>query len=216
LLYKCNCLQDTRHPTPPTAHRKSHPVTHTASAPHSRQSSQAAQRRRDAAGELVAAQPQLPAGHTISHRVTPWHPTPPPTPARPPATHRSASHSINHIKSNEKPVSTLPAIAHAQYRVRVTPHNQTVRRYLTLSSHHKSQRHCDARSRHSTTTATPCTCKHALGTQQQNNCKQRGNAANSDTAAQHPSHGARNSAGNTRPRRALYITRTTFFTFSQA
>jgi hypothetical protein len=67
--------------TPHTAHRKSHPVTHAASAPHSLQSCQAAQRRRDAAGELVVAQPQPPAGHTNSHRVTPWHPTPPPPPA---------------------------------------------------------------------------------------------------------------------------------------
>jgi hypothetical protein len=66
---------------PHTAHKTSHPVTHAASAPHSLQSCQAAQRRRDATGELVAAQGQVSAGHTNSHRVTPWHPTPPPTPA---------------------------------------------------------------------------------------------------------------------------------------
>jgi hypothetical protein len=64
-----------------TAHRKSHPVTHAASAPHSLQSSQVAQCRRDAAGELVAVQVQRPAGHTNSHRITPWQPTPRPTPA---------------------------------------------------------------------------------------------------------------------------------------
>jgi hypothetical protein len=75
----------TRHTarrTPHTAHRKTPPVTHAASAPHSPKIRQAGQRRRDAAGELVAAQVQLSAGHTNSHRVTPWHPTPPPpTPA---------------------------------------------------------------------------------------------------------------------------------------
>jgi hypothetical protein len=76
-----NTARHTAPTTPDTAHRKSHPVTHAASAPHSPQSYQAAQRRRDAAGELVQAQVQHPAGHTISHRVTPWHPTPPPTPA---------------------------------------------------------------------------------------------------------------------------------------
>jgi hypothetical protein len=42
-------------------------------------------------------------------------------PSQPPTTHLSASHSINPIKSNDKPVSTLHAIAHAQHRVRVTP-----------------------------------------------------------------------------------------------
>jgi hypothetical protein len=59
-----------------------------------------------------------------SHRVTPWHPTPPPTPASRPrrsAAQRSAAHSINQFKSNETPVSTLHAIDHAQHRVRVTP-----------------------------------------------------------------------------------------------
>jgi hypothetical protein len=90
-------------------------------------------------------------------------------PSQPPATHVSASHSINQIKSNDKPVSTLHAIAHAQHRARVTPkrRNQTAHRYLTPSSHHTSQRHCDARASHNATTAIPCTCKQALGTQQQ-------------------------------------------------
>jgi hypothetical protein len=100
-------------------------------------------------------------------------------PSQPPATHLSASHSINQtkpnqiksnqIKSNDKPVSTLHAIAHAQHRARVTPkrRNQTAHRYLTPSSHHTSQRHCDARASHNATTATPCTCQQALGTQQQ-------------------------------------------------
>jgi hypothetical protein len=82
-----------------TAHRKSHPVTHAASAPHSHQSCQAAQRRRDAAGELVVVQVQLPAGHTNSHRVTPWHPTPTPTPASRPQ--RISAHRIAPIKPNE-------------------------------------------------------------------------------------------------------------------
>jgi hypothetical protein len=82
-------------------------------------------------------------------------------PSQPPATHVSASHSINQIKSNDKPVSTLHAIAHAQHRARVTPkrRNQTANMYLTPTSHHTSQRHCDARASHNATTATPCTCK---------------------------------------------------------
>jgi hypothetical protein len=92
-----------------------------------------------------------------------------------------ASHSINRIKSNDKPVSTLHAIAHAQHRARVTQkrHNQTAYRYLTPSSHHTSQRHCDGRARLNATTAIPCTCKQALGTQQQQHSdyKQRVNAA---------------------------------------
>ncbi len=81
-------------------------------------------------------------------------------PSQPPATHVSASHSINQIKSNDKPVSTLHAIAHAQHRARVTPkrYNQTAHLYLTPSSHHTSQRHCDARASHNATTAIPCTC----------------------------------------------------------
>jgi hypothetical protein len=42
-------------------------------------------------------------------------------PSQPPATHRSAAHNINQIKSNESQFSTLHAIAHAQHRVQVTP-----------------------------------------------------------------------------------------------
>jgi hypothetical protein len=42
-------------------------------------------------------------------------------PSQPPATHRSESHSINQIKTNESQFSTLHAIAHAQNRVQVTP-----------------------------------------------------------------------------------------------
>jgi hypothetical protein len=73
-------------------------------------------------------------------------------PSQPPATHRSASHGINQIKSNDKPVSTLHAIAHAQHRARVTPkrHNQTASqvpdavipldRTATLRRSRKSQR----------------------------------------------------------------------------
>jgi hypothetical protein len=99
--------------TPHTAHRKSHPVTHAASAPHSRQSCQAAQRRRDAAGELVVAQVQLPAGHTNSHRVTPWHPTP--TPASRPQ--RISAHRIASIKSTQMKDSQHTAC----YRSRTTP-----------------------------------------------------------------------------------------------
>jgi hypothetical protein len=78
------------HATHSTAHNSAHPTrrqqkitpSHTRGlAPHSPKQLKAAQRRRDAAGELIAVQVQLPAGHTNSHRVTPWHPTPPPTPA---------------------------------------------------------------------------------------------------------------------------------------
>jgi hypothetical protein len=101
--------------TPHTAHRKSHPVTHAASAPHSRQISQAAQRPWDAAGELVVVQLQPPAGHTNSHRVTPWHPTPPPTPASRPQ--RIASHRIASIKSSQMKASQHTAC----YRSRTTP-----------------------------------------------------------------------------------------------
>jgi hypothetical protein len=85
--------------TPHTAHRKSHQVTLAASAPHSRQSCQAAQCQRDAAGESVAVQDPAPAGHTNSRRVTPWHPTPPPTATSRPQ--RIAAHCVNQIKSNE-------------------------------------------------------------------------------------------------------------------
>jgi hypothetical protein len=87
--------------TPHTAHwhRKSHPVTHAASAQHSQQSCQAVQRRWDAAGELVVAQDQHPAGHTNSHRVTPWHPTPHPTPASRPQ--RISAHRLASIKSSQ-------------------------------------------------------------------------------------------------------------------
>jgi hypothetical protein len=90
-------------------------------APHSLKSCQAAQRRRDGAGEFVAAEVQVPAGHTNSHRVTPWHPTPTPTPAS--RTWRIPHHNIKQIKSNHKSVNTPPAhaIAHAHNRVRVTP-----------------------------------------------------------------------------------------------
>jgi hypothetical protein len=111
--------------TPHAAHRKSHPVTHAASATHSPQSCQVAQRRRDAVGELVAVQLQVPAGHTISHRVTPWHPTPPPTqPAARNASQRS--HDTNQVKSNESQ-SAHCMLSHAQHRVRVTPKNDTTR-----------------------------------------------------------------------------------------
>jgi hypothetical protein len=94
--------RNTEPTTPHTTHRKSHPITHAASAPHSRQSCQAAQRRRDAAGELVTVQHQTPAGRTNSHRVTPWQPTPPPKPTSRPrciSGHRIAS--INHVKASK-------------------------------------------------------------------------------------------------------------------
>jgi hypothetical protein len=54
---------------------------------------------------------------TNSHRVTPWHPTP--TPASRPrriSAHLSASHSINQIKSNDKPVSTVVSLMHSTVR----------------------------------------------------------------------------------------------------
>jgi hypothetical protein len=117
--HNATCTPHTARHTAPTtpyaANRKSHPVTHAASAPHSRQSCQAAQRRRDAAGEMVATQPQCPAGHTNSHRVTPWHPTPPPTPASRPQ--RISAHRIASIKSSQ-----LKASQHtARYHSRTTP-----------------------------------------------------------------------------------------------
>jgi hypothetical protein len=107
--------QHTAPTTPHAAHRKSHPVTHAASAPHSHQSCQAAQRRRDAAGELVAEQAQRPAGHTNSHRVTPWHPTPYPTPASHPQ--RTAAHRTTSTKSSQMKASQHTAC----YRSRTTP-----------------------------------------------------------------------------------------------
>jgi hypothetical protein len=100
---------NTTHPT-----ETSHPVTHAASAPHSPQSCQAAQRRRDAAGQLVAVQVQLPAEHTNSHRVTPWHPTTP-TPASHPR--RIAAQRIAAIKSSQTRASQHAAC----YRSRTTP-----------------------------------------------------------------------------------------------
>jgi hypothetical protein len=86
--------------------------------------------------------------------------------------HASASHSINQIKSNDKPVSTLHAIAHAQHRARVTPrNNQTAHRYLTPSSHHTSQRHCDGRASHNATHSdtmhVQTSARHATTTTQQ-------------------------------------------------
>jgi hypothetical protein len=61
------------------AHRKhateKHPDTHAATAPHSRQSCEAVQCRRDTAGKRVVVQVQGTAGHTDSDRVTPWHST---------------------------------------------------------------------------------------------------------------------------------------------
>jgi hypothetical protein len=77
------------HATHNTAHSSAHPrhhpqkITHAVSASHSLQNCQAAQRRRDAARELVVVQVQKPARHTNSHRVTPCHPTPTPTASRP-------------------------------------------------------------------------------------------------------------------------------------
>jgi hypothetical protein len=108
----------TRHTAPRTphaAHRKSHPVTHAASTPHLQQSSQAAHRPRDAVGELVAVQLQVPAGHTNSHRVTPCHPTPPPTPASRPQ--RIATLRIPSIKSSQMKASQHTVC----YRSRTTP-----------------------------------------------------------------------------------------------
>jgi hypothetical protein len=146
-------VRHTAPTTPHTTHRKSHPVTHAASAPHSLQSCQAAQRRRDAAGELVSAPVQPPAGHTNSHRVTPWHPTPPPTPASRPQ--RIAAPRIASIKYSQVKASQHTAC----YRSRATPYasdlkkryNQTAHRYLTPSSHSTSQRHRDGRVRHNAT-----------------------------------------------------------------
>jgi hypothetical protein len=109
--------QTTRYTAPPTphaAHGKSHPVTHAASAPHSLQSCLAAQRRRDAAGELVAVQVQPPAGHTSSHRVTPCHPALSPTPASRPQ--RIAAQRIPSIKSSQMGASQHTAC----YRSRAT------------------------------------------------------------------------------------------------
>jgi hypothetical protein len=92
------------HPHTPThtAHRKSHPVTHAASTPHSRQSCQAAQGRWNAARQLIAVQGEPPAGHTSCHRVAPWHPTP-----LHPGSHprRNSAHRIASITSKRGPTS---------------------------------------------------------------------------------------------------------------
>jgi hypothetical protein len=107
-------------------------------------------------------------------------------PSQPPTTHLSASHSINQIKSNDKPVSTLHAIAHAQNLARVTPkrRNQTAPQVpdavipphtpATLRRSRKSQRddsdtmHVQASARHTTTTTTANSEWMPLGTHMQN------------------------------------------------
>jgi hypothetical protein len=162
--------------TPHDAHRKAHPVTHASSAPHSPKIRQAAQRRRDAARELVAPQLQLPAGHTNSHRVTPWHPTLTPNAARRPQ--RISAHRFVSIKST-----------HAQHRVRATPQpthpdspqvpdgavilpdKPATQRRSRKSQHHDSDaKHVQTGARHTTTTTTPTTTQHS-------SCEQRANAA---------------------------------------
>jgi hypothetical protein len=179
-----------RHTAPTTRHAAhKHPVTHAASAPHSRQRRQASQRRRDAAGELVAVQVQPPAGHTNSHRVTPWHPTPPPTPASRPQ--RIAAHHIASIESSRMKASQHTAC----YRSRTTPcasdpQDDTTRqhRYLTPSSHSTTYWHCDGRARHNATHSehTRTSARHTTATSQQHhsNCKQRVNAASAAHADQ--------------------------------
>jgi hypothetical protein len=111
------CHPKQRTPSPQKNHTQSHTrrSPHAASAPHSLQSCQAAQRRRDAARELVVVQVHEPAGHSISHRITPWHPTPPPNPASRPQ--RISAHSIASIKSRRMKASHLTAC----YRSRTTP-----------------------------------------------------------------------------------------------
>jgi hypothetical protein len=78
VVHKHHCVQPPHalvHSARIVGPAKKHIHTHAALALHSRQSSQVAQRGRDAAGELVAVQSQGPAGHMNSHRITPWHPT---------------------------------------------------------------------------------------------------------------------------------------------
>ncbi len=56
---------------------------------------------------------------TNSHRVTPWHPTPP---SQPPATHLSASHTGSVNRSNQLNSNRIKASQHtASYRSRTTP-----------------------------------------------------------------------------------------------
>jgi hypothetical protein len=100
---------------PHTSPTENHTQSHTRPPRHSLQSCQAAQRRRDAAGELVVVQVQLPAGHTNSHRVTPSHPTPPSTPASRPQ--RIAAQRIASIKSSQMKTSQHTAC----YRSRTKP-----------------------------------------------------------------------------------------------
>jgi hypothetical protein len=91
----------TTHHTPPSpAHptphpQKKHTQSHAASTPHFSdlpQSCQAAQRRRDAARELVVVQVQVPAGHTSRHTMAPDAAA---EPSHSPTTHISSSHVIN-------------------------------------------------------------------------------------------------------------------------
>jgi hypothetical protein len=62
---------------------------------------------------------------------------------------------------------------HSTVHSSTTPHTTRHHRYLTPLSNSTRQRHCEARASHNATTATPCTCQQALGTQQQQNkdCK---------------------------------------------
>jgi hypothetical protein len=99
-----------------------------------------------------------------------------PQPAARNASQLVAYSSINPIQSNRMQASQHTACYPSSTTIGVSDsngHNHTAPRYLTPSWHHTSQRHCGARASHNATTATPCTCNQALGTQQQHSsCKQ--------------------------------------------
>jgi hypothetical protein len=82
------------------------PSTPAASAPHSLKGHQTAQRRWDAAGELVDPQVQLSAGHASSPRIKPCRPTSAAS-NQSRTTRITPSHSINHQKASNRKVKRI-------------------------------------------------------------------------------------------------------------
>jgi hypothetical protein len=104
-------------------------------------------------------------------------------PSQPPATHLSASHSINQIKSNEsQSAHCILSLMHNTVCER--PPNGKTRQPTAVTRASDTATVARVTTRH---TAIPCTCKQALGTQQQHsngNGKQRANAASGTLAEQ--------------------------------